>query len=694
MKPFKNMAYNIGLLHDIGKYQEGFQKRIRGENIRIDHSTCAAKEFYSIENYKIYASMLASCTAGHHSGIPNYGYPTDSNIDSSLCGRLKKDSQDYSFYKNELKLKRINYKELHKFFCQENQNEKEMFHKVNFFTKYLFSVLVDSDSIDTAKSLGTFKDNKLRSKFKRCKKILDNHMNSFTATTNLQKARSLIQNQVYENKENGDIFLLNMPTGSGKTLCSIKFALDNIERLNCKKIIYVIPFNSIIDQTAEIFSNLFKDNAEILRHQSTFSYDDHEEIKYKIRAKNSSENWNADFIITTANQFFESIHSNKRSRLRKFHNMENSLIIFDEVHTMPIDYLQPCLESISYLTKYLNCKALFLTATMPDFESVFRQYVDDNTKIVNLIKDTSLFHLFKKCSYRYFESLNILEIILAAHKNPSSLIVVNNKATAKLMYDTIKSDHKYCLSTYETHFDILNTINKIKKDLSELEKEYSNEADIPEERKIIVISTSLIEAGVDLDFRTVFREKAGLDSILQAGGRCNREGKHKDAVTYIFSLDKELHGELKVKAAISNHIYNEFSDISDNDAIIEYYYRLFLYRKEDIASHDLDNYSYSNKYCFRYADYSKDFKLIEDKTCGIVILEDNKSRDLISELETTGFTNFKAIQQYMCSVSLKEFETLIKNNLIKNVDSEIYYLTDNDYYSSKTGIQLEKIRKE
>lgn len=193
-------------------------------------------------------------------------------------------------------------------------------------------------------------------------------MDSFVCETELQRARARLQAQVYTKaSENAEIFLVDMPTGSGKTLCSMKFALERAIKNNKKRIIYVIPYNSIIDQTVEVFEKLFGDSAQILRHQSSFCVDDSDyDEDYKKLLKNASENWNAQIIVTTSVQFFESVYKNKRNRLRKLHNMADSIIVFDEVHMMPMPYLQPCLRAVAQITGLLNSDAVFLTATMPD----------------------------------------------------------------------------------------------------------------------------------------------------------------------------------------------------------------------------------------------------------------------------------------------------------------------------------------
>lgn len=204
--------------------------------------------------------------------------------------------------------------------------------------------------------------------------------------------------------KNAEIYLLNMPTGSGKTLASVKIALERAIASGKKRIIYIIPYNSIIDQTANVFDELFQGTAQILRHQSTFSYEDDENISedYREAAKCAAENWNAPFIITTAVQFFESVYANRRGKLRKMHNMADSVLIFDEAHLMPQNYLQPCLQAVAYITRYLKSEAVFLTATMPDFVKLLQQYALPDSKVENLIQDTSLFIEFQEMQVLLF----------------------------------------------------------------------------------------------------------------------------------------------------------------------------------------------------------------------------------------------------------------------------------------------------
>ena len=688
----KNTIYNIGLLHDIGKYQDSFQRKITcSNNLRVDHSTCGAIEAEKLFGKSPLTTLIQYCVAGHHSGIPDGGTQIDTKDDTSLCGRLKREAllDDYSDYKKELSIIRSEMNVLQDYLKMAAYDNESLIESFAFTVRYCFSCLTDADSIDTAEFCSGRIETELISDFTECLYKLEERITGLPDKTNLQKSRSALQNQVYENvSAESEIFLMEMPTGSGKTICSMKFALMRAILSGKKRIIYVIPYNSIIDQTVSVFEDIFGDSARILCHQSSFCIDDSDKDEdYKILIKNVTENWNAQIIVTTSVQFFESLYGNKRSKLRKMHNMADSIIIFDEAHLMPVDYLQPCLRAVSYLTRLLNSEAVFLTATMPDFTSLIRKYALKDSMITDLVTDKSFYESFKKGSFVNIGTVDEDQLIQNTYLKPSVLIVVNKRKTASKLYDMI-SGKKYHLSTYMSAFDRKRVIDEIRKELDELYRDYPTLENIPEDRCITVISTSLIEAGVDLDFFTVYRELSGLDSILQAGGRCNREGKRKNALINIFRFDGHIED---TKTNMTRGLINKYDDISSPECINEYYERLYNFSDEQIRENSIANGLTKMKNPFiniPFATYANDFRMIEDNTIAVAVECDNESKELISQLKTTGFTNHRRLQKYTFTVYLYELNELIRQGAVKEYGG-IWCLENNDYYSHEKGITFE-----
>lgn len=686
----KSFMYNIGLLHDIGKYQPSFQKRINGNNIKIEHSICGARE---VENryHRIISKLMQYCIAGHHSGMPDGGFQNDTHDLSTLYGRLKREAEDYSEYKKDLVLEILNEQNLLQFFMQDCDNDIDKFiDKYAFFTRYCFSCLVDADSIDTADFCKLEEHRTLKADFLACLRKVDHKCIHFECKTKLQKTRSILQQQAFQKiNQNAEIYLMNMPTGSGKTLCSVKFAFERAISENKKKIIYIIPYNSIIDQTAEVFCHLFQEDLEILRHQSTFIYENEDlSESYVQAAKAAEENWDAPFIITTAVQFFESIYSNKRKKLRKLHNMSDSILIFDEAHLMPVKYLQPCLQAISYITRYLHSEAIFLTATMPDFKQLMKEYVFPNSKILDLITDTRDFELFKKCSFRYLGEISLEKLMTNTEECPSSLIIVNDRKTARKIYNEC-SGEKYHLSTYMTAYDRKKVLKKIQNSLEAFENDYPDYENIPKERKITIVSTSLIEAGVDLDVHTVFRELTGLDSILQAGGRCNREGKRENAETFIFEMIKDKKSvAFDERKNITKGIIEKYDDISCPQSIQEYYDRLFFLKKDEIQQYTMSNITHHID-SIPFREYAEKFELIDSAQYSVVIPQNEECKNILESIDYVGIRDIRKLQNYTSSVYKWELDDLISQHVVKMHESGICYLTNIDYYDENVGILFE-----
>lgn len=692
LEPYRDIAGTAALLHDIGKYSEEFQTYIRKSSLYPEkeikgphHAICGAVEankLYSKD--KLISLILSYIIYGHHRGLPD----GIDNVKEAMNGNSV---PDYQHYKEDLSISPVDdtiYKQylLQDYTELKGQKNKDAFiDRFAFDIRYIFSCLVDADSLDTH----SFCQGKvLKSKvgdYEAALQKVNNILNSFSAETELQKVRSEIQAQAYESATT-EINLLSMPTGSGKTLCSLKLAMENLIKNNKKRIIYIIPYNSIIDQTAFIFESIFGSDVPILRHQSTYAVEDAEESDAKW-IYDAIENWDAPFIITTSAQFFESIYGNKRNKLRRLHNMGDSILVFDEIHKLPDKYLQPCLQSISYLTKFCNSQAFLLSATMPNFEELIRKYALPNSEIKDLIPDKTKFGVFKKCKFASSPAQTEKDLADEMCEFHTALAITNRKKTAIDIYRQLQNRYKHCfvLTTYQTPKDRIAMIMEIKAYLKTLQEKYPDYENVPNDEKIMVVSTSLIEAGVDLDFETVFREISGLDSILQAAGRCNREGKRSYGNVFVFDLPGNSSDH---KNTLTNKLLEKYEDIQSTECIAEYYeeYYASVTRQEDFEgntihsiTNDLDNILFEK--------YAREFAYINSNTCSVIIPEDEKSRALMEAIETESAYNLRELQPYTCQISEKERDRLLNENVII-LKEGIYYLVDDSRYCKETGIMV------
>lgn len=695
--PFDDLVFSMGLLHDIGKYQSDFQKRIRGDKLRVEHSICGAQAISHIKSPL--RCMMQYCIAGHHSGLPDGGFLNDTQNMPTLSGRLKRQSQPFDAYQKELSIPEWNDQAIVAFLISDCNGDWAAFlHRYAFFTRYCFSCLTDADSLDTAEFMQNNTERALHANFTNCLEKLKKKVAQFSCQTPLQKTRAILQAEVFSHvAQDAELYLMQMPTGSGKTLCSMQFALMRAQKTGKNRIIYIIPYNSIIDQTAEVFTKLFGKDAEILRHQSTFSPEENEELdEAEIRRiQLSTENWDAQIIITTAVQFFQSLYTNKRSQLRKMHHMADSILIFDEVHLLPISFLQPCLEGISFLCHYLGSEAVFLTATMPNFPTLLKKYVGLDLNICPLISHTEYFSVFEKCHYTLQEHISIDNLLYQAEQSPASLIIVNQRKTAREIYAACGMKKKYHLSTYMTPLDRMRILAEIKTELARQLERYPTQEEIPKEERIFVVSTSLIEAGVDLDFMTVFRELTGLDSVLQAGGRCNREGKRKQGQVIVFSLEENRYQYSRdVRGEITKGLFQEFSSISSLHCIETYYERWLQLQSKEISKHSLKQYfpngiSAQSIASIPFRQYAEDFSIISSHQISVVIPQDEKSSFLITELLQNHFVSERSLQKYMAAVSPSDLQSLAEQHAVKQVQNGIWVLTNPSYYNVEIGVLLE-----
>ena len=344
----QEQARTAGLLHDIGKYSDGFQKRLKGGK-KVDHSTAGAKVAMAQKQPEV-----AFAIAGHHSGLPDGGSKTDTMDSPTLCGRLKKPVEDCDLWKSEVNLPSS---------VTRPPIAQDGF-SVSFYTRMLYSCLVDADFLDTEAFMqGKARKGNYASMGQMLERLKEYISPWWAAETALNQKRCEILRQCFERgkKESEGLFTLTVPTGGGKTVSSLAFALSHAVAVGKERVIYVIPYTSIIDQTAEVFRKVVGEENVIEHHSGAdFSVPEGEADPTLYRKALATENWDAPLIVTTSVQFFESLYANRPSRCRKLHNLANSVIIFDEAQTLPVPYLRPCVAAIAQLVQFYHSTACLL----------------------------------------------------------------------------------------------------------------------------------------------------------------------------------------------------------------------------------------------------------------------------------------------------------------------------------------------
>lgn len=546
-----------GMLHDIGKYSAEFQRRLRG-GAAVDHSTAGAQEAFRRGDLP-----AALAIAGHHGGIPDCGNRNDQPDNATLQGRIKREIPS----------------------CREWQSEITAPHAAPaawvmtdcitgaFYTRMLYSCLVDADFQDTQ----NFMDGKpaprgegaaisaLLGKMRaKAAEYLSSTSNKVVTTQRNTALRACMERGAQWAQ---GMYTLTVPTGGGKTFASLAFALEHAAAHGMTRVIYVIPYTSIIDQTADVFSELLGEE-NVLAHYSAAEYrlveaDGLTPAQY--RKLLASENWDAPVVVTTAVQFFESLYANRSSRCRKLHNIANSVIIFDEAQTLPQDYLMPCLSAIAQLTQHYNVTSVLCTATQPSLAPLFAQLAPELSQREICPDVAGMYDALRRTEIRDLGSVatDVLTERLCAHKQV--LCVVNRRKTAQELYSALPPEGSYCLTT------LLCAADR-KRQLAEIRSRLSSGLDCR------VVSTSLIEAGVDVDFPVAYREQCGLDSLLQTAGRCNREGKNApaDSPVYRFRLEGEAAPQMLAQnISAADYTARRHIDLAAPDAIKTYFNELF-----------------------------------------------------------------------------------------------------------------------
>jgi CRISPR-associated endonuclease/helicase Cas3 len=683
------LAYIAGLMHDLGKYSAEFQKRLEG-GPRVDHSTAGAKELKNLFKgtpQEALVQLLAYPMTGHHTGLLDYGNETDLE-GSTLCARLKSNIRDFSAYKSEVDLSELSFpSRLH-----IRPPKGNLGFSLSFLTRMVYSALVDADFQETetymqgAQPRGGYDDvPALREK-------LDTYLQQFeNPTSDINRKRSETLQACIEKgrRETPGFFSLTVPTGGGKTLASMAFALHHAAAHGLKRVIYVIPFTTIIEQNAKVFKDIVGE-ANVLEHHSNFDWEDRKRENPDDRTnsalaklKLAAENWDVPIVVTTNVQFFESLFANKSSRCRKLHNIAKSVIIFDEAQMLPREYMRPALAAVWELVVNYGASAVFCTATQPGLE----RFLPEQTPVKELAPHPqALFDFYKRVEVKTLATVTDDELLGRLNAHHQALCIVNTRRHASGLFGKLQGEGNYHLST-------LMCPAHRKEKLAEIRQR------LKDGQPCRVVSTTVMEAGIDVDFPVGYRALTGLDSINQAAGRVNREMKRGVSEMFIFEpisefLPRKTPSFLRQQAEVARMVLREHADAPISIPAIAAFFGRLYDLQDPLISFDYKRImecfdSQEGKFSFEKA--ARDFQIIEDMTETVIIPFDEKAKGLIEELKFVQYPSriLRGLQPYTVSIFTREFDRLSSKGVILTIDDTYHVLkpeTLREYYDPQRGL--------
>jgi len=705
------LGYAAGLGHDLGKYKTKVQLRIRNHPIQATHSTAGAIEmgkdaawramFGPTRLHRDLATLVQFAIAFHHGGLRNYGTKDEPG---SLCHRLASAAEDPE---EQERLWEAAWREIELPSLpiptdgplvrnlMRRQSRESYSWKMAFLGRMIYSCLVDADTIDTrnffdpgAAQAMAAKRPTIRELYDRLEQYLAVRYANVEPTVINRYRKAILEKCRSRSELPPQLFSLSVPTGGGKTFSSLAFALAHAAKYNLRRMIYVIPLISITEQNAAEFRDALGPDV-VLEHHSHFNVGDIDETlseSESLRYKLSTENWDAPVIVTTSVQFFESLFANRRSKCRKLHNIAKSVIIIDEAQSLPRGYLEPCLRALEELVEGYGCSVVLCTATQPAWDKLGRQIAE----IMDEPSPGDLYRNLKRTveeirgtPHEPVKDSNLAEWLLAEHQ---ALCIVNTRTHAKKLMKHFHShpDGVFHLSGRMTPKHRTEVLKEIRRRLRVGER-------------CIVISTQLIEAGVDVDFPVVFRAIAGIDSIAQAAGRCNRENRLEKGRVIVFH--PEPHGLpsigwLKETAVEAINCIGKFGaeNMLSLECIAEYFERVHGLRDSEAGTKLRDQYGIVDMMTrtpphFPYEDIAKSFKFIESDMESIIIPLDDRARKLIDDLTSAPYpaSILRELQPYVVQVYPKERDALQQRQLIQTVQG-VHVLQDLSFYNPTTGL--------
>lgn len=732
-EPFKSQqwAYLAGLWHDLGKYRPGFQQYIRqvnGHDAHIegklpsgsDKTHSAAGALHALQTFEarfgpsgaVLARVLAYVIAGHHAGLGDWV----AGLDRRLLGTGAPDSnREYTEALGVCLAQEPELLALPDAFSLSAalaaipgpKSEQPL--TTSLWIRMLFSALVDADFLDTERFLNQGQAN-ARPGFQPLAAYasqLTAHLADLAAQAAqacrsndaVMQARTRVLAQCLDRAAlSPGVFTLTVPTGGGKTLSSLAFALQHAQAHCKRRVIYAIPYTSIIEQTADVFGRIFGAK-QVVEHHSQADADERDE---SLRSRLACENWDAPLVVTTNVQLFESLFAARTSRCRKLHNIAESVIVLDEAQLLPPEFLQPILDALNVLVTYFGVTLLLCTATQPTLGDSERfdprqrlRGLPPATRIVD--DEATLFTALQRVVIEWpadlHTPLTTEALVSRLAKHDCVLIIVNTRRDAsEIMHalDSATGDAALHLSAAMCGQHRADVIAQIRARLQE-------RRDGHDKRALRVVSTQLVEAGVDIDFPIVFRALAGLDSVAQAAGRCNREGglpngAKGQVVVFVRDIPKPLH-QVRIAAQATRTVLQDGGDALSPAAFERYfplYYAGFASRdKHGIGEHLRKN----SRFEFEFRTAADKFRLIDDEDQATVIVpyasEGKASIEPLIEELRRGATDrwlLRKLQRYTVTARRKQIEAWQARGDVKELVPKMYLLTNELLYNDRLGL--------
>lgn len=691
----------LGQCHDLGKASAEFQAKLHTANAReaqdagvedtsaahrVDHSTFGAR-YVKEHAGAVAGELLAYCIAGHHAGLPNGKVTEDVSSKSTLEARLDPARTVLPHVADPgLVLPTL---QMH-----IRPPNADIPFALAFFTRMLFSCLIDADRTCTERFCNpkqAAQRQVVRPSIAGMESALRAHLDSKMRTArdtpvNRQRAFVLQQCRLASTGTPG-FFSLQVPTGGGKTLSSLAFGLAHAQAHGLRRVVMAIPFTSIIEQTAEVYRRALGPLAEhgLVEHHTNLKPE-------HARRENqfATENWDAPLIVTTNVQLFESLFAARTSPCRKLHRLAGSVLILDEAQTLPVDVLAPTLRALRELVLHYGCTVVLCTATQPALErrDGFPEGIEGVRPII--ADPAPLFAALRRVQVvRLPGKQTVAELASRVAQEDRTLVIVNTRAQAAELFTAVceLTDPAFCfhLSTLMCGAHRRAVLQQIRKQVKV--------------GPCRVISTQLVEAGVDLDFPVVYRAEAGFDSIAQAAGRCNREGALAGlGTTYVFEAEQPPpKGFLQDTAQTARELWPRHPDPLAPTAI-DAYFRHHYWRSSDL----LDKHGIfpcmtidprRGQTRFQFREIEEKYKIIRNNEVPILVPYDEEAEDYLARLQSphVPFVSQRLLQPYLVSVPERTVNALVRDHVVRLHESGVGLLLRPDAYSKDRGLRLENL---